>query len=152
MPDSLAERLQTDLTVAMKARDELTKATLRSAIAAIREASVAGAKAHDLSEEEVEAVLRSQVKRRDEAAEAFRAGDRAEQAERELAEKQILEGYLPKGLDEAEVADIVDRVLADGGFADASQMGVAMKAVMAEVAGRADGKVVSALVKSRLAS
>ncbi|MGK2929726.1 MAG: GatB/YqeY domain-containing protein [Acidimicrobiales bacterium] len=134
----------------MKARDELTKTTLRSAIAAIREARVAGATAHDLTDDEVEAVLRTQVKRRDEAAEAFRAGDRDEQAERELAEKEILERYLPKGLDDDELTAIVDGTLATGGFSEPSQMGQAMKAVMAEVAGRADGKVVSAMVKSRL--
>lgn len=150
MTATLADSLQADLTSAMKARDELTKTTLRSAIAAIREARVAGATAHDLTDEEVEAVLRAQVKRRDEAAEAFRAGDRAEQAERELAEKEILERYLPKGLDDDELTTIVDDALAAGGFSEPSEMGQAMKAVMAEVAGRADGKVVSAMVKSRL--
>lgn len=152
MPATLAETLQADLTAAMKQRDELTKTTLRSAISAIREASVAGATAHDLGDDEVEAVLRAQVKRRDEAAEAFRSGGRDEQAERELAERRILERYLPKGLDDEELAVIVDDTLALAGFDEPSQMGQAMKAVMAEVAGRADGKVVSAMVKARLTS
>ena len=147
---TLAERLQSDLTDAMKARDDIRVATLRMAIAAVKEAAVAGATAKDLDDSEVEAVLRTQVKRRDEAAEAFREGGRDEQADRELAEREVLAAYLPKGLDEAELAAIVDAALADGGFADPSQMGAAMKAVMAEVAGRADGKVVSGLVKSRL--
>ena len=75
---------------------------------------------------------------------------RPEQADRELAEKAILEAYLPAGLDEAEIAAIVDSVLAAGGFTEPAQTGQAMKAVMAEIAGRADGKVVSALVKARL--
>ena len=147
---TLAERLQSDLTDAMKARDDVRVATLRMAIAAVKEAAVAGSAAKDLDDAEVEAVLRTQVKRRDEAAEAFRDGGRDEQADRELAEREVLAAYLPKGLDEAELAAIVDTALADGGFTEPSQMGAAMKAVMAEVAGRADGKVVSGLVKSRL--
>lgn len=147
---TLAERLQSDLTDAMKARDDIRVATLRMAIAAVKEAAVAGSAAKDLDDSEVEAVLRTQVKRRDEAAEAFRDGGRDEQADRELAEREVLAAYLPKGLDEAELAAIVDAALADGGFTEPSQMGAAMKAVMAEVAGRADGKVVSGLVKSRL--
>lgn len=148
---TLAERLQTDLTAAMKARDELTTATLRMAITAVREAAVAGSEARTLDDAEVEAVLRTQVKRRDEAAEAFRDGGRGEQADRELAEREVLAAYLPKGLDEAELASIVDAAIAEGGFSEPAQMGLAMKAVMAAVAGRADGKVVSALVKARLA-
>ncbi len=152
MAATLAETLQADLTAAMKQQDELTKTTLRSAIAAVREAGVAGARAHDLGDDEVEAVLRAQVKRRDEAAEAFRAGGRDDQADRELAEKEILERYLPEGLDDDELAAIVDDTLARDGFDEPSQMGQAMKAVMAEVAGRADGKVVSAMVKARLTS
>lgn len=152
VPEMLADRMQADLHTAMKARDQLRTTTLRSAIAAVKEATVAGAASRELSDEDVEAVLRTQVKRRDEAAEAFRAGNRDEQAERELAEKAILESYLPKGLDDAEVAGIVDRVLAEGQFTEPAQMGQAMKAVMAEVGGRADGKVVSALVKARLTS
>jgi uncharacterized protein YqeY len=150
--DTLADRLQADLTDAMKARDELRTTTLRSAIAAVKEARVAGDTARDLSDDEVEGLLRTQVKRRDEAAEAFRAGGREEQADRELAEKAVLEAYLPAGLDDAELRALVERVLADGGFGEPSQMGQAMKAVMGAVAGRADGKVVSALVRERLGS
>ena len=135
----------------MKARDELRTTTLRSAIAAVKEARVAGSAAKELSDDDVEALLRTQVKRRDEAAEAFRSGGREGQAERELAEKAVLEEYLPAGLGEDELARLVDETLAAGGFDQPSQMGQAMKAVMAEVAGRADGKVVSAMVKDRLA-
>ncbi len=149
-PATLAERLQADLTTAMKARDEVTKTTLRSAIAAVKEARVAGDHAHELSDDEVESVLRGQVKRRDEAAEAFRSAGRTEQADRELAEKAVLESYLPKGLDEQEIISIVDHALAEGGFTEPAQMGQAMKAVMAAIAGRADGKIVSAMVKGRL--
>ena len=149
-PPSLSDRLQADLTAAMKARDELAKTTLRAAIAAVKEARVAGDTAHDLSDDEVESVLRNQVKRRDEAAEAFRAGGRAEQADRELAEKAVLESYLPAALTETEIIAIVDATLAKGEFTEPQQMGQAMKAVMAAIGGRADGKVVSAMVKGRL--
>ena len=152
MAQNLADRLQADLTASMKARDELRTTTLRSAIAAVKEARVAGASARELTDADVEALLRTQVKRRDEAAEAFRSGGREEQASRELAEKAVLEEYLPEALDDAELARLVDETLARAGFTEPAQMGQAMKAVMAEVAGRADGKVVSALVKERLAS
>ncbi len=149
-PANLADRLQTDLTAAMKARDEVAKITLRSAIAAVKEARVAGDSAHELSDDEVESVLRNQVKRRDEAAEAFRSAGRNEQADRELAEKAVLESYLPTGLSEAEIVSIVDTTLAAGDFTEPAQMGQAMKAVMAAIGGRADGKIVSAMVKGRL--
>ena len=152
MTDALADRLQADLTAAMKARDELRTTTLRSAIAAVKEARVAGAAAKELSDADVEALLRTQAKRRDEAAEAFRSGGRAEQADRELAEKAVLEEYLPDQLGEDELRQIVDDALAAGGFDQPAQMGQAMKAVMAAVAGRADGKAVSAMVKARLGS
>lgn len=151
MADSLADRLQADLTTAMKARDKVATTTLRSVIAAAKEAAVAGDSARTLTDDDVEAVIRTQVKRRDEAAEAFRDGGRPEQAAQELAEREILAGYLPKGLDEAELEALVAGALAEGGFTEPSQMGQAMKAVMAAVAGRADGKVVSAMVKARLA-
>ncbi len=149
-PANLTERLQTDLTAAMKARDAVAKITLRSAIAAVKEARVAGDQAHELSDDEVESVLRNQVKRRDEAAEAFRSAGRDEQAERELAEKAVLEAYLPKGLSQEEIIAVVDATLGEGGFSEPAQLGQAMKAVMAAIGGRADGRIVSEMVKGRL--
>lgn len=134
----------------MKARDALTTSTLRMAIAAVQEASVAGTESKELTDDDVEAVLRAQVKRRDEAAEAFRAGGRDESADKELAEREVLAQYLPQALTESEVAAIVATALAEGGFTEPAQTGMAMKAVMAALAGRADGKVVSALVKAAL--
>lgn len=148
----LAEQLQSDLTTAMKARDELTVTVLRSAIAAVKEARVAGDEARDLSDDDVLAVLAREAKKRDEAAAAFADAGRDEQAARERSEGEVLARYLPAALTEDEVAEIVDRVLADGGFSSPKDMGAAMKAVQAEVAGRADGKAVAALVKARLAA
>jgi uncharacterized protein YqeY len=147
---ALADQLQTDLTTAMKARDELTVTVLRSVIAAVKEARVAGDAAKDLTDDEVLAVVGREAKKRDEAATAFADADRAEQAERERAEGRVLAGYLPAGLDEDELVEVVERVLAGGGFLSRKDMGSAMKAVQAEVAGRADGKTVAALVKERL--
>jgi len=145
----LAERMQQDLKDAMKARDDVRVATLRMALAAVKEASVAGSAAKELSDADVEKVLRTQVKRRDEAAEAFQAGGREEQAQRELDERSILSAYLPGEMDDAELEALVDEALAAGDF-DASKVGPAMNAVMAAVAGRAEGKRVSAMVRAKL--
>lgn len=147
----LVERMQQDLTQAMKARDQVRVAALRMALAAVKEAAVAGKEAKDLSDADVEQVLRTQVKRRDEAAEAFQAGGREEQAQRELDERAVLSAYLPEELDDGPLEALVEEALAAGGFTEPSQMGPAMNAVMAAVAGRAEGKRVSAMVKAKLA-
>ncbi len=147
----LAEQIQSDLTTAMKARDAATVSVLRMAVAAIKEARVSGDAAHELSDADVEAIVAKEAKQREEAATAFTDGGRPEQAAKELAERDLLARYLPTPLTDDELAGIVDRVLADGGFTEPSQMGQAMKAVTAEVAGRRDGRAVSALVKARLA-
>lgn len=147
----LADQIQTDLTTSMKARDELTTTVLRSALAAIKEARVAGDAARELDDDAVQAVVAREAKKRDEAAAAFADAGRDEQAARERAEGEVLARYLPQKLDQAELEALVERVLAAGGFTTPKDMGAAMKAVQAEVAGRADGKAVSGLVKARLA-
>ena len=147
----LADLIQTDLTAAMKDRDELRVSVLRMALAAIKEARVSGDESRDLADPDVEALLGKEVKRREEAAAAFAEGGRTESAARELAERDVLAAYLPEPMSDEEVAALVDEALAEGGFQDPSQMGQAMKAAMAKLAGQADGKVVSALVKARLA-
>ncbi|HEV7861919.1 MAG TPA: GatB/YqeY domain-containing protein [Acidimicrobiia bacterium] len=147
----LAEQLRADLTAAMKRRDELATSALRMALASIKEAAVSGKEARDLDDDEIVKVLTKQVKRREEAAEAFRGADRPERADRELAERDVLAVYLPASLSPEEIESLVAEVLAEGGFSGMAAMGPAMKAVTAKVAGRADGKVVSALVRERLA-
>ena len=146
----LAEQIQTDLTTAMKARDQLTVSVLRLAIAGIKEARVSGDGARELNDDDVLAILAKEAKRREEAAEAFTAGGRTESAAKELAEREILARYLPAKMTDDELAGIVHEALDEGGFMDPSQMGLAMKAAVAKVAGRADGKAVSAIVKARL--
>jgi uncharacterized protein YqeY len=147
----LADQIQTDLTAAMKARDDLRVSVLRMALAAIKEAKVSGDEVRELSDDDVTALLTKEAKRRDEAAEAFAAGGRDESAARERAERDVLASYLPEPASEEEIAALVDEALAGGGFDSPAQMGLAMKAAMAKVGGKADGKTVSALVKARLA-
>jgi uncharacterized protein YqeY len=147
---SLMESIRADLTTAMKAKDRTTVSTLRSIVAAVKEAEVAGSEATTLDDAGVEKVIAAQAKRRVEAADAFEQGGRADKAAEERAELAILEHYLPEQLGEDELVALVERVLAAGGFGDMKSMGPAMKAVNAEVAGRADGRTVADLVKARL--
>ncbi len=146
----LAERLREDLTAAMKRRDELATSALRMALAAVKEAAVSGKEARELDDDEILQVLAKQVKRREESAEAFRNAGRTDRADRELAERDVLAVYLPAALSPEELEAIADEVLSEGGFSGMAAMGPAMKAVTARVAGRADGKTVSTLVRERL--
>ncbi len=146
----IIDDIRTELTAAMKARDSVTVDTLRSIIAAVQEAEVSGSVARTLDDDEVQKVIATQAKRRVEAAEAFDSGGAAERAAKERAELVVLERYLPKGLTEGELTELVESTLAENGFSEGSQMGQAMKAVNAKVAGRADGRTVADMVKSRL--
>ena len=147
---TLKDRLNEDLHAAMKGRDELTTSTLRMALAAVRNAEVSGAEARDLSDDEVTAVLTKEAKKRREAATAFADAGRAEQAAKENAEGEVLNRYLPKQLSDEEIAELVAGALAAGGFSGKSQMGPAMKAAQAAVAGRAEGGRVAAEVRRQL--
>lgn len=151
----LKERLRADLTAAMKARDTLTTATLRLALAAVTNAEVAGTQARELSDAEVVAVLQKEVRKRGEAAEAFAGAGRDEQAAKERAEAQVLSGYLPQKLTDAEVDDLVAAAVAavtasTGAAPTMRQMGLVIKDVQARAAGRADGSRIAAAVKLAL--
>ena len=148
----LADQLRADLTAAMKRRDDVATSALRMALAAVKEATVAGKEAKELSDDEILKVLNKEVKRRDEAAEAFRNADRPDRADREQAEREVLAAYLPAALTPEELEAIITETLAEGGFAGMQSMGPAMKAVTAKVAGRSDGKTVSDLVRARLSA
>ncbi len=148
---TLMQQIRADLTTAMKAKDKVTVRTLRAVVAAVQEAEVAGSAATSLDDDGVQKVIAAQAKRRVEAAEAFDAGDRAEKAADERAELAVLEGYLPKALSEDELAALVDETLQAEGITEKADMGKAMKAVNQKVAGRADGRTVADMVKSRLA-
>jgi uncharacterized protein YqeY len=149
---TLKDRLNDDLHAAMKGRDELTTSTLRMALSAVRTMEVGGNAARDLSDDEVLGVLTKEAKKRREAATAFGDAGRAEQAAKEIAEGEILDRYLPKQLTDAEIAELVTAALQAGGLTTKAQMGPAMKAAQAAVAGRADGGRVAAEVRRQLAA
>lgn len=156
MSTTVKERLRADLTAAMKARDELRKATLRMVLAAITTEEVAGTTARELSDTEVMTVLTREVKKRKESAEAFDSGGRAELAERERAESAVIAEYLPEPLTDDELAAAVSAAIAEveaatGGAPTMKQMGQVIKATQAGTAGRADGRRISDAVKSVLA-
>lgn len=150
---SLQRRIEDDLHTAMKARDKAATSALRMVVAALKNRAVADGfgPQGELDDAVVQQVLTTEVKRRREAAKAFSEGGRDESAASELAEAALYEAYLPAQLDDAELTAIVERVVADLGADGPQAMGQVMKAAMAEVAGRADGSRVSALVKQRLA-
>jgi uncharacterized protein len=147
----LKEKLQADLSAAMKARDEVRTRTLRMALTAVTNEEVAGKQARELSDDEVVKVLQRESKKRREAAEAFADAGRAEQAEAERAEGVVLDDYLPTQLSDDELAELVRTAIAETGAEGPRAMGQVMKAVTPKVAGRADGKRVSGEVKRQLA-
>jgi uncharacterized protein len=149
VPD-LKEQLRADLTTAMKSRDELRTATLRMVLAAVSAEEVAGKEARELSDDEVQAVLRREAKKRREAADAFGSAGRTEQADRERAEGDVLATYLPAQLEDADLAALVADVITRTGAGGMRDMGRVMGAVQGEVAGRAEGGRVAAEVRRQL--
>jgi uncharacterized protein YqeY len=146
----LKDRLQSDLTTAIRGRDEVTTATLRMALAAITTEEVAGANARELSDDEVLKVLARESKKRREAADAFGSAGRGELAERERAEGSVLERYLPAQLSDAEVGELVAAAIAETGASGMQQMGAVMRVAQQKAAGRADGKRLSTEVRRQL--
>ena len=149
MPE-LKDQLRTDLTTAMKSRDELRTATLRMALAAVSAEEVSGKEARELSDDEVQAVLRREAKKRREAADAFAEAGRAQQAERERAEGDVLAGYLPAQIEDADLAALVADGITETGASGMKDMGRVMGAANKAVAGRADGSRVAAEVRRQL--
>ncbi|MFF0424140.1 GatB/YqeY domain-containing protein [Streptomyces sp. NPDC004520] len=151
---TLKAKLQEDLTAAIKGRDELRSSTLRMTIAAVNKEEVAGKTKRELSDDEVQKVIAKEAKKRREAADAFAQGGRAESAERELAEGEILDAYLPKQLGDEELDSIVAAAVEEARAAGAEgprAMGAVMKIVNPKVAGQAEGGRVAAAVKKLLA-
>ncbi len=141
---AILEQVQTDTREAMKAGERDRVAALRLIVDALQKDLKQG------GDDEV-AVLRRERKRRLEAAEAYRDGGSGDRAEAEEAEAREIERYLPAELSDDELATIVDEAIASSGASAPAEMGKAMGPAMAKVAGRADGKRVSALVRERLA-
>jgi len=150
---AILDDIRSDLTAAMKARDQGRVSALRMALAAVTAAETAGAARGELDDAGVTAVLRSEVKRRQEAADIYADAGRTEQAEGERAEAEILGAYLPAQIDDAALEAIVaEEVDSLGAAADPKAMGKVIGAVRARVGDGADGGRIAAAVKARLAS
>ncbi|MBN9608078.1 MAG: GatB/YqeY domain-containing protein [Actinobacteria bacterium] len=152
----LKTRIRADLTTAMKARDTLTTGTLRMALAAITNAEVAGEVAKELTDLEVTAVITKEVKKRHESIEIYRSAGRDELADKESAEAEVLERYLPQQLSDDELAALVAGVVSSmtepsGEAPGMKQMGAVIKAVKAKAGAQADGARVATAVKAALA-
>ncbi|MBW8060097.1 MAG: hypothetical protein FVQ78_07115 [Solirubrobacterales bacterium] len=142
---SVLEQVQADVRTAMKAGDRERAAALRMVVDSLQQDAKLG------KGDEV-AVLQRERKKRLEAAEAFRNGGRAEQADVEDSEAGLIEAYLPQQLSDEELAELVDAAVAEAGASEQRQMGQVMSVLMPRVGGRADGKRVSAAVRGRLGS
>jgi uncharacterized protein len=146
----LKDRLQSDLTTAMKARDELRTATLRMALTAIRMEEVSGQSQRELDDAEVVTVLGRESKKRREAAEAFDSGDRPDRADRERAEGEVLADYLPAQLSDDDLRALVAAAIAETGAEGPRAIGTVMKVVSPTTAGLAEGGRVAAEVRRQL--
>ena len=147
---SIKEQLKLDLTEAIRSRNEIVSGTIRMVLTAITNEEVAGKEARQLSEDEVIAVLSREAKKRREAAEAFAEAGRTDKATLEKAEGEVIAKYLPAQLTEADIAAMIAEAIAATGAAGPADMGKVMGAIKAKIAGKADGSVVSSLVKAAL--
>ena len=150
---ALKDRLRTDLTAAIKARDEVRSSTLRMVLTAIANAEVAGKQAKELTDDDVLTVLAAEAKKRREAATAFAEGGRDEMSAKETAEAAVIADYLPEPLTDEEVVALVTAVIeeTDAAAEGMRAMGKVMGRVTPQVKGRADGAFVAAEVKRQLA-
>jgi uncharacterized protein len=145
----ILDQLQKDLVAAMKAKEEARLSAIRMIKTALQKAIADSAKPLDDAAEQ--AILKILVKQRIDAAEMFRKAGREEQAQKEEAEKKIVESYLPAAASEEEMIAAVESAIAETGATSAKQMGLVMKAVQAKLAGKTiDGKFISEKVKARL--
>jgi uncharacterized protein len=147
---ALKDRLRGDLTAAMKARDQVRVRTLRMALTSVTKEEVAGKSARELSDDEVMQVLTREAKRRREAADAFAAAGREEQAAAELAEGAVLDAYLPAQLSDGELGAMVAAAIKETGADSPRALGQVMRALSPRVAGRAEGARVAAEVRRQL--
>lgn len=144
----LKERIQTETVAAMKAGDKPRVGALRLLSAAIT--NLEKELRHELSDDEVRSVAAKEVKKRAESIEAFEAAGRTELAEREKAERAVLEPYAPEQMPESELDAIIDEAISTTGASSPQEMGKVMGAVMAKAKGRVDGTLVQNKVRARL--
>mgnify|MGYP003345700197 CR=1 FL=1 len=147
---SIKEQLKTDLNTAIKSRNSVVAETIRMVLTAITNEEVAGKEKKELSDAEIITVLTREAKKRREAAEAFDAGGRADRAAAARAEGEVIAGYLPEQLSEDDIKKLIAETIAAVGATGPSDMGKVMGGLKAKVAGKADGALVSSLVKAAL--
>jgi uncharacterized protein YqeY len=149
---ALKDRLRTDLTASIKARDALRSSTLRMVLSAITNAEVAGKESRELSDGDVIGVLSTEAKKRREAATAFADAGRTELADKETAEAAVIADYLPAQLDAAAIAEVVTAAITQTGAAGEGMraMGKVMGVLQPQVRGKADGGAVAAEVRRQL--
>ena len=146
----LKERLKSDLTEAIRARDEVRAGTIRMALTSITNEEVAGKEARILTDAEIITVLAREAKKRREAAEAYDSAGSKERGDRERAEGLVIAEYLPSQLSESELQEMIKTAIVETGATGPSGMGQVMKVLSPKIAGRADGSKVSAAVKAAL--
>ena len=153
-PSTLKERLRSDLTAAIRERDKVRSGTIRMVLTAITEAEVAGSEAIELSDQQVLDVVIREAKKRREAESAYADAGRAELAEKERAESDVLADYLPQQLTQEEIAAIVADAIASTGAAELGMKGIGkvMALVTPQTKGKADGSVVAAEVRRQLSA
>jgi uncharacterized protein YqeY len=147
----IKEQLQSDLTEAIRSRNEIVSGTIRMVLTAIRNEEVSGKEERTLADAEIITVLTREGKKRREAAEAFADAGRADKAELEKAEGEVIAKYLPAQMSEDDVKKLVAAAIAQSGAAGPGDMGKVMGILKPQVAGKADGGLVSGLVKAALA-
>ena len=147
---SIKEQLRLDLTEAIRGRNEVVSGTIRMVLSAITNEEVSGKEARVLSDDEVITVLSREAKKRREASEAFDAAGRADKAALEKAEGEVIAKYLPAQLTADDIKAMIANAIASTGAAGPSDMGKVMGAIKPLIAGKADGSVVSTLVKEAL--
>ena len=145
---SIHDQLMSDLKTALRDQDELRKTTIRLALAALKNARVD--KNADLTSEEMAVVLNKEVKQRRDAIIEYEKGKRDDLVARELAEIEILKPYLPRMLDEDEIAELAREVIAATGASSPKEIGQVMRALMPRVKGAADGRLVNQVVRRLL--
>ncbi len=146
----LKEKLQSDLTEAIRSRAEVKAGTIRMLLSAITNEEVSGKSARVLTDAEIITVLSREAKKRREAVEAYVAAKRTDLADKEKAEGEVIAEYLPAQLSEDEIKKMIADAIAETGASGPSGMGSVMKVLSPKIAGKADGGVVSGLVKAAL--
>lgn len=144
----LKEEIMADFKTAMKEKDKMRLSTLKLLKSSLRNKEIE--EGGDLKEEEIRALLAKEAKQREESIEQYEKGNRQDLADKEKKELEIIQSYLPDPLSEAELDELVDKVIEDTGAADMSDMGQVMGKIMPEVRGRADGSKVQQLVQRKL--